>query len=192
MERLESRFQELEDYSCEVEQRYFENGEETQRVFLNYHFRKDGRIRIDFSHPQSNTSLFYRKGEAKATVLPIRSVPWLRFRLAVHGVLLKTHTGQRVDQTDMGYFIEFLKRGFAETRRPDFGISRGGETVVFLLWTRDYLRGKDPEKYRIVLSTATGFPLEIERYSEENRPIEKTRIGNYVLNARPGDEFFLP
>lgn len=65
----------LEDYSCEVEQIYFQNGEEFQRIFFTYYFRKDGQVRVDFSNPQSGTTLFYRKGEPKATILPIRSLP---------------------------------------------------------------------------------------------------------------------
>ena len=51
LEKMKSHFQMLEDYSCEVEQIYFQNGEEFQRIFFTYYFRKDGQVRIDFSYP---------------------------------------------------------------------------------------------------------------------------------------------
>lgn len=189
---LKSHFLNLEDYSCEVEQSYFQKEEEAQRIFFTYYFRKDGRVRIDFSYPQSGTTLFYRKGEPKATVLPIRSLPGLKFRFSVQNPFLRTYTGQQIDQTDMGYFIEFLERSLAETGQPDFDFREGKEEIAFWILARDYLRGKALEKYRITLSKSIWLPLQIERYSLENKPIEKSHLRNYILNARPGDKFFLP
>jgi len=189
---LRAHFQKLEDYSCEVEQSYFQKGEETQRIFFTYYFRKDGQVRIDFAYPQSGATLFYRKGEPKATVLPIRSLPALRLRVSVQSPFLRTYTGQQIDQTDMEYFIDFLERSLAETRQPDFDFKEGGEDVAFWISARDYLRGKDMEKYRLTLSKSLWLPLRIERYSLENNPLEKSLLQNYILNARPGDKFFRP
>jgi outer membrane lipoprotein-sorting protein len=189
---LKGHFQQLEDYSCEVEQTYFQNGEQAQRVLFTYHFRKDGRVRIDFSYPQSGATILYRKGEPKATVLPIRSLPGLRLQFSVRSSFLRTYTGQRLDQTDLGYFIDFLERSLGETRQPDFEFREERLFVVFWISGRDYLEGKTPEKYRLTLSRPIGLPLRIERYSQENIPIEKSLLRNYLLNTRPGDQFFLP
>jgi outer membrane lipoprotein-sorting protein len=192
LEKMKRHFQNLEDYSCEVEQSYFQNGEEAQRIYFRYYFRKDGRIRIDFSYPQTGTTLLYRRGEAKATVLPIRSLPGLRFQFSVQSPLLRTYTGQQVDQTDMGYFIEFLKKSLAESEQRDFEFREDGENVTFWILARDYLQGKNLEKYRIALSKTFWLPLRVERFSLENIPIEKSLLHGYLLNARPDDKFFLP
>jgi outer membrane lipoprotein-sorting protein len=192
LEKMKSHFEAVEDYSCEVEQIYFQNGEEFRRIFFIYYFRKDGQVRIDFSYPQSGTTLFYRKGEPKATILPIRSLPGLKFRFSIRSPFLKTFTGQRIDQTDMGYFIDFLDRSLVETAQPDFDFREEKDEVVFLIVARDYIEGKTPEKYRITLSREIWLPLRIERYSMENIPIEKSLLRHYTRDARPGDAFFLP
>lgn len=189
---MKSRFRMVEDYSCEVEQVYYQNGEEAQRILFTYFFRSDGRIRIDFSYPQTGTTIFFRRGDSKATIMPIRVLPGLKFRLSTGSSFLKTFTGQRIDQTDMGYFIDFLDRSLAGTRQIDFDFKEEQGEVTFWLAARDYLQGKTPEKYRIFLSREIWLPLGIERYSLDNVPIEKSRLHNYILNARPGDAFFLP
>ncbi len=137
-------------------------------------------------------TVFYRKGEEKATILPIRSLPGLKFRFAVHSPLLRTYTGQQIDQSDMEYFIDFLDRSLVETTQPDFDFREEKDTATFLIIARDYLQGKTREKYRLTLSKEIWLPLRIERYSLENIPIEKGLLRNYILNARPGDKFFLP
>jgi len=190
--KMKNHFKELEDYSCEVEQIYFQNGEELRRIFFTYCFRKDGQVRIDFSYPQTGTTLFYRKGEPKATILPIRSLRGLKFRFSVQSPFLKTLTGQQIDQTDMGYFIDFLDRSLVETVQPGFDFREEKNEVAFVIVARDYIEGKTLEKYRITLSRNIWLPLRIERYSLENIPIEKSLLRHYVLNARPGDAFFLP
>jgi poly(3-hydroxyalkanoate) synthetase len=124
--------------------------------------------------------------------LPIRSLPGLRFRFSVRSSFLKTFTGQQIDQTDMGYFIDFLDRSLAESSQPNFDLKEEKEEITFWMAARDYLQGKTLEKYRVTLSREIWLPLRIERYSLENIPIEKSLLHHYIRNARPGDEFFLP
>jgi outer membrane lipoprotein-sorting protein len=192
IKEMKSQFQQIEDYSCEVEQVYFINDEEKQRIYFTYSFKKDVGIRIDFSYPQGSTTIFHKKGEEKATILPLRSLPGLKFRLSVQNPILKTFTGQQIDQTDMGYFIDFLERSLVNSNQQNFDLLEGKDKITFLLFARDYIEGKNPEKYRITLSKSTWLPLRIERYSLENIPIEKSILGNYILNARLKDQFFSP
>lgn len=192
LEKMKTHFRMLEDYSCEVEQVYFQSGEETQRIFFTYYFRKDKQIRIDFSYPQSGMTIAHRKGDPSAVILPIRSLPWLKFRASVQSPLLRTFTGQRIDQTDIGYFIDFLERSLGETTQPDFEFREEKDETAFMIVARDYLEGKKLEKYRITLHREIWLPLRIERFSLENIPIEKSLLRRYILNARPGDAFFLP
>jgi outer membrane lipoprotein-sorting protein len=192
LKEIKNQFQQIEDYSCEVEQVYFINDEEKQRVYFTYFFKKGLGIRIDFSYPRGGTTVFYRRGEEKATILPLRALPGLKFRLSVQNPLLRTFTGQQIDQTDIGYFIDFLERSLMKDNQQNFDLVEGEEEITFLLFARDYLEGKNPEKYRITLSKPIWLPLRIERYSLENLPIEKSILRNYILNAHPKDQFFSP
>ena len=87
----------------------------------------------------------------------------MKFRFSVRSPFLKTFTGQQIDQTDMGYFIDFLDRSLAESSQPNFDLKEEKEEITFWMATRDYLQGKTLEKYRITLSREIWLPLRIER-----------------------------
>jgi outer membrane lipoprotein-sorting protein len=192
LKEMKIQFQQIQDYSCEVEQVYFINDEEKQRNYFTYSFKNGVGIRIDFSYPQAGMTIFYKRGEEKAIILPVRALPGLKFRVSVENPLLRTFAGQRIDQTDMGYFIDFLESSLMKGNQQNFDLVEGKEEVTFLLLARDYVEGINLEKYRVTLSKSVWLPLNIERYSLENIPIEKVILRNYILNAYPKDQFFSP
>jgi len=191
-QHMETAFKGLEDYSCEVEQIFYQNGAENQRYRFKFHFKKKKRIRVDFSQPHSGLTILYNDDETEATVIPFRSLPALRFRLSVDNSLMKTLAGQRINQTDMGYFIDFLFKNLKNVDQKENTFYEDEQRVEFLLWAMDYIEGKSPEKYRISVSKKYWLPTRIERYSSEGTLLEVTDIKNYMLNAHLGDRFFLP
>jgi len=50
-QHMEAAFKGVEDYSCEVEQIFYQNGAENQRYRFKFYFKKGKKIRVDFSHP---------------------------------------------------------------------------------------------------------------------------------------------
>ena len=102
VQKMESAVKGIEDYTCEVEQLFFQNGVEDQSHRFKFYFKKEKRIRVDFSHPYSSLTIFYSDGDKEATIMPFRSIPTLKFRFSVDNPMLKTLAGQRIDQTDMG------------------------------------------------------------------------------------------
>ena len=189
---MEAGFKKLEDYACEVEQIFYQNGEEDQRYVFKFFFKKEKKIRVDFSQPHSGLTIFYNDEDKEATVRPFRSLSPLKFRLSVDNPLLKTLAGQRINQTDMGYFIKFILRNLTIVEQKENEFREDGERVEFLLWALDYIEEKSLEKYRISISKKHWLPIRIERYSLEDKPLEITDIKNYVLNAHLQDRFFLP
>lgn len=191
-QNMEAEFKKLEDYTCDVEQIFYQNGEENQRYVFKFSFKKEKKIRVDFSQPHPGLTIFYHDEEREATVRPFRSLALVKFRLSVDNSLLKTLAGQRINQTDMGYFIKFILKNLRSVDQKENEFREDGERVEFLLWALDYIEEKSPEKYRIIVSKKLWLPLRIERFSLENRRLEVTDIRNYVLNARLEDKFFLP
>ncbi len=191
-QNMEAEFKKLEDYTCEVEQIFYQNGEENQRYVFRFSFKKEKKIRVDFSQPHSGLTIFYHDEEREATVRPFRSLSPVKFRLSVDNPLLKTLAGQRINQTDMGYFIKFILKNLRGVDQKENEFHEDDERVEFLFWALDYIEQKSPEKYRIFVSKKLWLPLRIERFSLENRRLEVTDIRNYVLNARLEDKFFLP
>ena len=191
-EKMKAAFKEIEDYSSEVEQIYFKDGMESERHRFKYFFKKPRWIRVDFLQPHSGLTVFYQRGEKKATLRPFPSLPSLQFNVSIDSSLIQTPTGQSINQTDMIFFIDFLFRNLAGVPQQDDQFQDQGDPVHFLFWGRDYVKGEKPEKYHIFISRRNWFPVRIERYSPEGKPMEVSIIRNYVFNSRPADDFFAP
>jgi len=189
---MESAFKTIENYACEVEQIFFQNGMEDQRYRFKFYFKKQKKIRVDFSHPYSSMTLFYMDGEKEATVVPFRFMPGLKFRFAVDNPMIKTLAGQRIDQTDMGHFIDFLTKNLKGVNQGEDEFHEDKERVRFLFWARDYIEEKSLEKYRIFVSKRYWLPVRIERYTLEGKPLETTDIQNYSINTHLEDKLFVP
>lgn len=191
-QKMTSAFQKVEDYTCEVDQIYYEEGIEDQRYRFKYYFRKEKEIRVDFSQPYPGMTVLYSKGSKEATVIPFQFFPALRFHFSIEKSMLKTPTGQRLDQTDMGYFTDFLFQNLKEVKQYDHKFQEDGETATFLLWALDYIKRERVEKYKIVVSKKNWLPILIERYNLEGKLIETSRIKNYTINTHLGDRLFDP
>ncbi len=191
-EKMRAVFQGVEDYSSEVEQIYFRDGAEKERYRFKYFFKKPGRIRVEFISPHSGLIVFYRRGEGEATLRPFPSFPSLQFNFSIDNSILQTPTGQSINQTDMIFFIDFLFRNLAGVPQEDDQFQERKEEVNFLFWGRDYVKGEKPERYHIFISRESWFPVRIERYSPEGKPMETSIIRNYVVNSHPPDAFFTP
>ena len=191
-QNMEAAFKRLEDYTCEVEQIFYQDGVENQRYLFKFYFKKEKKIRVDFSQPHSGLTIFYHDEDKEATVMPLRLLPGLKFRLSVDNPLMKTLTGQRINQTDMGYFIKFILRNLKSVEQRENEFREDDERVEFLFWALDYIEEKSPEKYRISISKKHWLPIHIERYNSGDRRLEVTDIRNYALNAHLQDKFFLP
>ncbi len=189
---MKAFFQGVEDYSTEVEQIYFKDGVETQRSRFKYFFKRPNKIRVDLIHPHSGVSVFYQRGEKKAILCPFVSLPSFKVRLSTDNSMLRTPTGQRVHQSDMVFFIDFLFRNLNGVPQKDCQMREGMDQINFLLWAREYIEGEMPEEFRIRVSTQNWFPIQVERYSPEGRPMETSIMRNYLINSRPDDRFFVP
>ncbi len=191
-QNMEAAFKRVEDYSCEVEQIFNQNGAENQRYRFKFYFKKEKKIRVDFSSPHPGLTIIYNDDETEATVIPFRSLPALKLRLSVDNHLMKTLAGQQINQTDMGYFIDFVLENLKKVPQKEGTFDEDEQRVEFVLWALDYIEGKSLEKYRISISKELWLPTRIERYGSEGKLLEVSDIKNYVINTHLKDNFFLP
>jgi outer membrane lipoprotein-sorting protein len=192
VQKVESAVKGMKDYTCEVEQLFFQNAAEGQSYRFKFYFKREKRIRVDFSHPYSSLTIFYSGGDKEATVMPFRSVPSLKFRFSVDNPMIKTLAGQRIDQTDMGYFVDFMSKNLRRVRQGEDEFYEDREQVKFLFWAKDYIEEKSDEKYRVSISKKHWLPIRIERYSLEGMPLEITDIKNYLINTHLEERWFVP
>ena len=189
---MESAFKTVEDYTCEAEQIFYQNGGESDRYRFKFYFKRGKKIRVDFSHPYSSLTIFYGEGDKEATVLPLRFLPAMKFRVSVDNPVIHTPAGQRINQTDMEYFIKFLSTNLKNVKQRTDEFYEDKDQVRFWLWGLDYIEGKDLEKYHIFISKQNWLPIRIERCGLEGKPLEVTVIQNYAINTGLKDKLFVP
>ena len=192
LQKMESAFKTVEDYTCEVEQIFYKDGEKSERYQFKFYFKKGKKIRVDFSRPYSSLTIFYTEGDKEATVLPLRFLPAMKFRFSIDNPVIRTPAGQWINQTDMDYFISFLFKNVEKVKQKTDEFYDDKDQIRFWLWGLDYIEGKNLEKYRIILSKQYWLPIRIERYDLEGKPLEVSIIQNYTINAHLSDKLFVP
>jgi outer membrane lipoprotein-sorting protein len=192
VQKMDAFFKTVENYSCEVEQIFYQNGEESQRYRFKYYFKRGKKIRVDFSHPYSSLTIFYRGGDGDATVMPFRSLPALKFRFSIDNPIILTPTEQRINQTDMEYFLSFLLKNLETVKQKIDEFSEDQDQIKFWIWAMDYINEKGLEKYRVFISKRNWLPIRIERYPLEGKPLEVSIIQNYTTNTGLQDKLFNP
>ncbi len=192
VKKMETSFKGVEDYTCEVEQIFYQEGTENQRYRFKYYFKKKKRTRIDFYSPYPTLSLFYRDGDKEVAVVPFRPMGLFKFHLSIDNPKVQTMAGQKINQTDMGYFIEFLSENLKKVPQKEEDFEEERDLVKFWFQALDYIEGKTIEKYRIFISKENWLPVRIERYTLEGNLIELSIIKNYTINTHLEDKLFIP
>jgi len=191
IEKMQAAFKDVKDYTCEVEQVFYDEGAESQHYRFKFYFKREKKIRVDFYHPYPTLSLFYDGGR-EVIVLPFRAMRLLKFHLSVDNPKIQTLAGQKINQTDMGYIIVFLSENFREISQEGEEFEEDRDQVKFWFRALDYIQRQKIERYRIFVSKENWLPLRIERYSLEMKPLELTIIKNYTINTHLEDKLFVP
>ena len=191
VQKMVSALEGMDDFISETEVIYYDKGKEKQRYQLTYFFKKGGYFRINFSRPFPGLTAFYKRGDEKLTAKPFRYLP-LTFHFSIHNRLVRTPSGQRIDQADVRYLIEFLLKNNKWIEEKDSEFSEEGEEVTFLFWAKDYLAGETFERYRVSVSSKNWLPMQVERYASGGTPIETAIFKKYTINPHLKDSFFLP
>ena len=191
-QEMTSRFEKLQDLTCEVEVLFFNNrGKEITTYKLRYYYKKPSRFRVEFVSPYKGVTVFYRSGEDSLTVKPVRFLPG-SLRFSVNNSLVKTPSGQQIDQTDWQYFLKFILKNADLIQSRESSVTELQEQILVIFFAMDYIESKELEKYVVLVSKETLLPLCVERFDPEERPIEITIFKKQTVNANLEDNFFEP
>lgn len=191
-QKMISIAEDVEDFMVEAEVIYYHKGEEDQRYRITFFYKKKGKIRVNFSRPYPGVTVFYKVGDQKLTVKPFKFLPIVKFRFSIDNRMVKTPSGQRIDQTDVQYFINFILKSIKWIQEKENEYYEEEERIEFMFCALDYLEGKIFEKYRVVVSKKNWFPIRIERYNLEGTPLEVMIFKNHIINPQLEEKFFRP
>ena len=107
----------VEAFECETEIQYYRNGEKYKRYRLSYGVEKKGTIRVKFSRPYPGAVVVYHSGDEELTIKPFTFLPMVQFRLSIYSALVKSPSGQRIDQCSIDYLTRFFYRNIELIRQ---------------------------------------------------------------------------
>jgi len=172
----------VESFSCETDIQYYQNGKTNKRYLFTFIGEKTGRVCIKFLRPYRGVRVIYQKGEKELTIKPFSILPIVKFRLSIDNSLVISPSGQRIDQCTIEYRMKILDDNRQLIQQGDSEYLDKGDTVDCVFWAKDYTKGKELNRYRVVVSKKHWFPMRIERYNQHNIPIEVIIFKNYMIN----------
>lgn len=171
------------DFSCEVEIHYYRQGQEHKRYRFTFSLEKKGITRIKFSRPYPGLTASYIQGDTMITVQPLPFLPFVKFRCSLYHNLVRSPSGQRMDQASIEYLSRFFYNSITSIQQKEHSISDGQDTVEFTFWAQDYIEGLEINRYHVVVAKDTWLPRQIERYDQLNQPIEVIIVSKFASAA---------
>ncbi len=181
-EKILHAFARLGEVSCEVEAQYFREGKEDKKYCFTWFQEKEGVTRVTFSRPFPGLSASYKSGDRHVTVKPFPYLSFIKFKLSLYHPLLRTPSGQRMDQTSLEYLSRFFYANVHLIQRHQSAFSEGSEKVALSFWAANYTGGTDLNRYYVTVSKDNHFPLRIERHNTGGDPIEVIVFTDFVVH----------
>ncbi len=189
LKKMEVAYARVEDYQMNVEvKNYKSDGSSEIRKFL-YTFKKPKWIRIDFESPHPGMILIYPDKNGKVRVEPPGLSHIFNFDLSPENPLLRTPSGQRIDQTSIELLIQNISHSLTDQRRGPVHIDENGYVRIRVLAT-DHFRKSIVTLYQFFIDSHLWLPVKVEESSPEGH-LERTIAFQHLrINIGVLDSFF--
>ncbi|MBN1958499.1 MAG: DUF1571 domain-containing protein [Desulfuromonadales bacterium] len=164
---------------------------DTEQI-ISYRYQKPGYVRMDFVQPHPGAALVYRPDSGKVQLRPFGFSHALVLSLKPTSRLVRSPSGHRVDESDVGVLLEQARRLSGAGRQrllPDESSADGN--LVGLEITGQEKGSGGVQRYLLWLDKELKLPRRAEAYDEDNRLIEGVFFDELVINPELGDIFTL-
>jgi outer membrane lipoprotein-sorting protein len=161
---------------------------------IKYYFKKPGYVRMEFIKPHKGAVLVYNPFKQKARLMPFGFLRFFVLTLDPGNRLIKSSTGHRVDESDIGALLKMVKRlqtqGNAVTLKDETVGNR--QTVHVRVEGEGDFNVDGIHKYLLWLDKETLMPLKVSVYNTQGKFIEELIMDDLQINIEfPGDFFDL-
>ncbi len=165
-ERMKTAYARLTGYQTEMEVSEYHDGEVTEKRRFLYTFKKPDHLRIDMESPYPGMIHVYPDKDGKVFVKPAGWIGFMKLHLSPDSSLLKSRTGQRLDQTDLGLLIVNIARSLTDWRRGEIKVSRASDRVHIEVLAQDHFRADVLTLYRFAIDTTRWLPVGVEEFTQ--------------------------
>lgn len=171
------------DFSCETEAHYYRQGKEDTLYRFTFSWEKKGVTRIKFSRPYPGVTATYIRGDEQVTIQPLAFLPFVKIRMSLYHPLVRTPSGQRMDQASIEYLSRFFYHTITSIQQKEHSFADEQATAAFSFWAGDYTDGREMNRYQVTVAKHDWLPLRIARYNHLNAPIEMIVFKEFRTSA---------
>ena len=189
--KMSAAYSRLTAYQTEVETNEYDRGRVVGTRRFRYSFKKPHQVRIDMETPHPGMRLVYPDEKGKVSVRFGGWKAFLKLHLAPDNVLLRTRSGQRIDQSDFGLLIQNIGHSLTDRRRGEFRLSEGADRLLLDVLAEDHFLVGEVTRYRFIIDKSHWLPVEIREYTPDG--LLKRTVNFHKLQTAPDlpDRFFL-
>jgi len=190
LKKMEAAYDEVKDYQTEVEVTIYNKDGSFKTEKSLYTFKKPKWIRLDFESSHPRMILVYPDRNGKVLMRLPGLLPVLTFHLTLDDPLLKTPSGQRIDQTDLGLLIKNIRHSLTDQRRGPVSISEDKDTIQIQVLANDHFREGVETTYQFLISKERWFPVEVGRSTPIGVQEGRIIFRNIRININVPDNLF--
>ena len=174
LNKMKSAYAEVIDYQAAMEVRTYGNDNALDTETFLYTFKKPKKIRLDFKSPHPGMVLVYPDRKGKVGVRPSGWASFIKLSLAPDSFLLKTSSGQSIDQTDMGLLIGNISRSLTDEHHGEPEIDEDEKFIRVQVLAENHFQQGILTRYEFIIDRVMWLPVGVSEYSPK-------KIFEYVL-----------
>jgi outer membrane lipoprotein-sorting protein len=190
LKQMEAAYDEVKDYQTEVEVILFQEDGSIKSEKSLYTFKKPKWIRLDSLSPHPGIIMVYPDRNGKVLVKLQGLLSLLTFHLRLDDPLLRTPSGQRMNQTDLGLLIRNIRHSVADHRRGPVLVSEDKNTIQLQVLADDHFREGVETQYQFLVSKELRLPLEVGMSTANGVQEGKIIFRNLRTNINIPDDLF--
>jgi hypothetical protein len=162
-------------------------------AIIRYYFRKPGFVRMEFIKPHNGAVLVYNPVKKEAQLQPFGFLKSLVLTLDPDNRLITTPKGHRVDASDLGTFLETVKKLAERGKIMIMGNKKvgGKDALIVDVQGEDGIVVSDGiHRYLLWLDIRTLLPLKTKSFDLRNKPVEEVLMDDPEINIDLPDSLF--
>jgi outer membrane lipoprotein-sorting protein len=190
VEKMKAAYAQVVEYQTEMEVREYRDREVVEKRCFLYTFKKPDHVRIDMQAPYSGMILVYPDKDGKVFVKPAGWMRFMKLHLSPDSSLLRSRTGQRLDQTDLGLLIGNIARSLADWRRGEIMVYGANDRLFIEVLAQDHFHPGMLTLYRFAVDTTLWLPVEVTEFTPEGVPKRRVLFRNLRTSISVPGSFF--
>ncbi|MFP5258619.1 MAG: LolA family protein [Acidobacteriota bacterium] len=162
------------------------------KEIIRYFFKKPGFVRMEFIKPHKGAWLLYDPTTNQVRLQPFGNSKVFGLTLSPDNALVKSASGHRVDETDIGTLLERVRQLKQQGHATNQGEERLGERTTILVDVvgNPGVLVDGASRFLLNLDPATLLPLQVRTFDAAGRPLETVLMDDLQTDVAFADGFF--